>query len=86
MWRFDRDLGRRHDSVVVADARVFRISDMVRRLSLRAAVVAILLVCSSACRGPEQPYESLTPGVANLRAQFNADAGNVRILLLPAPT
>jgi hypothetical protein len=40
----------------------------------------------AACRGPVQPFESLAPGVANLRAQFNNDAGKVRILILPAPT
>lgn len=47
-----------------------------------AAVVAVIL----ASRAPAQPYESLAPNVANLRTQFNADVGKVRILLLPAPT
>jgi hypothetical protein len=48
--------------------------------------VALLLLFGSACRGPVQPYESLAPKASNLRAQFNSDAGKVRILLLPAPT
>jgi len=38
------------------------------------------------CRGPVRPYESLSPQAANLRAQFNQDAGAVRMLILPAPT
>jgi hypothetical protein len=44
------------------------------------------VLSSAACRGPVQAHESLSPDAANLRAQFNADAGKVRILLLPAPT
>lgn len=60
---------------------------MVRRRAIAAAVaIAIVLAAMAAWRNPTQPYESLWPGVANLRAQFNADAGKVRILLLPAPT
>ena len=58
---------------------------MVRR-SLAWCLLAVALLTAQACRGPAQPYESLWPGVRNLRAQFNADAGKVRILLLPAPT
>jgi hypothetical protein len=46
----------------------------------------VLLALFAACRGPVQPYESLAPQVANLRAQFNKDAGTVRIVILPAPT
>lgn len=59
------------------------------RVSRRAFVplpVVLLLALLAACRGPVQPYESLAPGVANLRAQFNKDAGTVRIIILPAPT
>ena len=56
---------------------------MVRQLRFVVAVLAVLVV---ACRGPERPYEALAPQAANLRAQFNTDAGNVRILILPAPT
>ena len=60
---------------------------MVRRRAIGAlAAVAIVVAALATWRGPAQPYESLWPGVANLRAQFNADAGKVRILLLPAPT
>ena len=60
---------------------------MVKRRAIAAAVViAVVLAAATTWRGPAQPYESLWPGVANLRAQFNADAGKVRILLLPAPT
>lgn len=55
------------------------------RLRVRLSSVLLLLVLAG-CRGPVQPYESLAPGVANLRAQFNRDAGKVRIIILPAPT
>ena len=54
---------------------------MVRRTS-----VLLVVLLLAACRGPVQPYEVLTPQVANLRAQFNRDAGKVRIVILPAPT
>lgn len=50
------------------------------------AAIAIAVALIFALRAPAQPYESLWPGGANLRAQFNADAGKVRILILPAPT
>ena len=60
--------------------------DVVTRPLSRAVVAALLLAAASACRGPEQPFAPLSPEVANLRADFNADAGKVRILLLPAPT
>lgn len=53
------------------------------RVRLSSVLLVLLL---AACRGPVQPYESLAPGVANLRAQFNKDAGTVRIIILPAPT
>jgi len=58
-----------------------------RRLSnlLTRALFVILAVLLAACRGPEQPYETVAPQVANLRTQFNTDAGNVRIVILPAP-
>ena len=46
----------------------------------------LLLALLAGCRGPEQPFEPLAPQVANLRAQFNQDAGKVRIIILPAPT
>ena len=60
---------------------------MVKRRAIVAALaIAIVLAAMAALRGPTQPYESLWPGVANLRTQFNADAGKVRVLLLPAPT
>ena len=55
------------------------------RLRVRLLSVFLFLLLA-ACRGPVQPYESLAPQVANLRAQFNKDAGKVRILILPAPT
>jgi hypothetical protein len=56
------------------------------RRSARLLCLVFLLSQLAACRGPVQPFESLAPGVANLRAQFNNDAGKVRILILPAPT
>jgi hypothetical protein len=55
------------------------------RSCLRISSV-LLLVFLAACRGPVQPFETLAPGVGNLRAQFNRDAGAVRIIILPAPT
>ena len=51
-----------------------------------AAVLASVVALLVALRAPAQPYESLWPGAANLRTQFNADAGTIRILILPAPT
>jgi hypothetical protein len=50
---------------------------VVNRLYARVVAVAIAIVLAAvvASRGPARPYESLLPEVANLRAQFNADAG-----------
>jgi len=61
---------------------------VVRLCRLRPAVCLLPALCLLllACRGPVQPYEALAPHVANLRAQFNSDAGRVRIVILPAPT
>ena len=59
---------------------------MVRRWRARVLASACLLAVLTGCRGPAQPYAPLSPDAANLRAQFNADVGNVRIVLLPAPT
>jgi hypothetical protein len=81
--RINRDLDRRHDPAGAPDACLFR---MVRAPFRIPPVVFLLLLLLAACRGPVRPYESLSPEVANLRAQFNADAGKVRVLLLPAPT
>ena len=53
---------------------------------MRTRLLGALVLALAACRGPVQPYEVLAPHVANLRAQFNADAGNTRIVLLPGPT
>jgi hypothetical protein len=90
MRRIDCDIDRRHDTVAAADAKLFRISDVVKvsraaRLGVPAAI-AIVVALFAALRAPARPYESLWPGVANLRTQFNADAGTVRMLILPAPT
>lgn len=88
MCRIDRGLDRRHDPADSADAQLFRISDVVNRIYARVVAVAIasVLAVVVASRGPARPYESLLPEVANLRAQFNADAGKVRMVILPAPT
>jgi hypothetical protein len=51
-----------------------------------AAIVLAAAAALGGCRGPVQPYESVAPHVANLRAQFNSDAGSVRMVILPAPT
>lgn len=53
---------------------------------VRLLPTVLLLALLTACRGPVQPFESLAPEVSNLRAQFNQDAGKVRIVVLPAPT
>ena len=90
MCRIDRRLDRRHPPAGLVDAELFRISDVVIRSSRRsvAAAIAVAIVAAIivANRGATQPYESLAPQAANLRAQFNADAGKVRIVLLPAPS
>jgi hypothetical protein len=66
---------------------MYGVSGMVRRRAIVGALaLAIVVAAMATWRSPARPYESLWPGVANLRAQFNADAGKVRILLLPAPT
>ena len=56
------------------------------RTPFRTPSFIFLLLLLASCRGPVRPHEALSPEVANLRAQFNADAGKVRLLLLPAPT
>lgn len=56
------------------------------RARLAGLVPAVLLlVLSAGCRGPEQPYRTITAHVSPLKEQFNADAGKTRILILPAP-
>ena len=84
--RIDCRLGRRHDPADPPDAHVHRLSHVVRRASARLLFALLLAAALGACRGAVQPYESLSPAAANLRARFNADAGTVRIVLLPAPT
>ena len=61
---------------------------MVTRASrwIVAVAVAAVLALLVATRGPHQPYAPLSAGAGNLRAQFNADAGKVRMIILPAPT
>jgi hypothetical protein len=54
---------------------------MVRRSRLPVFVLLFFL----ACRGPQQAYTSLPSRAPALKAQFNADAGKARILILPAP-
>ena len=72
---------RRHADADPAAARVHGPSRVVKR-----SVLLLVVLFLAACRGPVQPYEVLTPQAANLRAQFNRDAGKVRIVILPAPT
>jgi hypothetical protein len=52
---------------------------------LRAAVVSLFVLALASCRGPSQSYTALGPHAFPLRAQFNHDAGKVRIVILPAP-
>ena len=74
---------------------MFGVGDMVRKgnvcsgrslAGVRLLLPLVFVLGLAACRGPVQQYESLWPGVSNLRQQFNAEADTVRILLLPAPT
>jgi hypothetical protein len=58
---------------------------MSRARALRAFASVVLVAAAVACRGPEQPYKTITAHVSPLREQFNADAGKTRILILPAP-
>ncbi len=58
---------------------------MPRARTLRLLSCIALLVAALACRGPEQPYQSVGAHVSPLKEQFNADAGKTRILLLLAP-
>ena len=77
---FARHFRGGHAAPDFAAARLHGPARMVRRAFL------LLVLALASCRGPVQPYEVLTPQVANLRAQFNRDAGKVRIVILPAPT
>lgn len=56
------------------------------RFVVRLLLSAFLFALLGGCSGAVQPFEVLAPQVSNLRAQFNKDAGKVRILILPAPT
>jgi hypothetical protein len=48
--------------------------------------VFLLLVSLLACHGPARPHVALTAHADPLRADFNRDAGHVRIVTLVAPT
>jgi hypothetical protein len=51
---------------------------------LSAVISATLIIaCSTA---PARPHASLSADVEPLRAQFNRDAGHVRIVMIAAPT
>jgi hypothetical protein len=56
--------------------------------SRRAAVAlaTCLTLTLARCAPPPTPYASLDRDLAPLRAQFNADAGRTRVLMLIAPT
>jgi hypothetical protein len=47
--------------------------------------VALVLGGISAC-APTRPYATLSADAEPLRAQFNRDAGHIRIVMLVAPT
>jgi len=55
-----------------------------------AAILFTLLLALAACgpraAGPPRPHVSLGADLAPLRADFNADAGKARVLMLLAPT
>ena len=56
-----------------------------RSIALSLVGTVALLLVIRACNTPAQAYTTLGPQAAPLRAQFNADAGKTRILILPAP-
>jgi hypothetical protein len=61
---------------------------MTGRFSARVLLVAMLAAAASACldRQAIRPHEPLGPGAEPLRAQFNSDAGRVRVIVIVAPT
>jgi len=48
--------------------------------------IFLLVVSLLACHGPARPHVALTAHADPLRADFNRDAGHVRIVTLVAPT
>lgn len=57
-------------------------------MDARLAVVTWLLISLMACqpRGPDRPHTALGKDLSLLRAAFNADSGNVRVVMLVSPT
>ena len=62
-----------------------RLRIRVARLRSSIAAVALAIGVSSACVRT-QPYANLSDTAEPLRAQFNQDAGHVRVMMLVAPT
>ncbi len=54
------------------------------RIFARTALLALVLACQPA--GPDRPHTALGPEAEQLRAAFNSDTGDVRVVMLVAPT
>ena len=61
---------------------------MIRSRFVRAATLTVMtvVVAAAACTRGTHPYTSLGADAAALKAQFNRDAGKVRLVMLVAPT
>jgi hypothetical protein len=89
----DSRLDRRHAPLDRVASRVHARDGLVmpvrasRRPVFRSSglPVVFLFLFFLGCRGPQQPYTSFGAGAAELKQQFNADAGKTRIVILPAP-
>jgi hypothetical protein len=60
---------------------------MLQHRALRAILLALLIV-APACvdRQKIRPHTALGPAAEPLRAQFNRDVGQVRVVVIVAPT
>ena len=57
------------------------------RSRLTATAVCVAAAVVAACsQAPARPHDSLTKDAEPLRSVFNRDAGNVRIVMIAAPT
>lgn len=59
----------------------------IRTTTTKAAGVLVLALLAGACdQRPTSPHDSLAAGAEPLRAHFNRDIGQTRIVLVAAPT
>ncbi len=57
-----------------------------RKAALLLVLTAALLAAATSARTQDAPYPELSRQLEPLRAQFNADAGKVRLILILDPT